>query len=448
MGTWGDDIRLEYKSPNLPNQEASLTLGPQPWNICINLGTDATGKVNTTANTIVDLISNHPEASQLVTASLANYHEGGSGIVTSLSCTSLSTGEPYEVVGQTRITPLGHATAEVRFPYQPPNTKSPDLLYQAIEHGNNGNSIGIRYTMSADTSLYGPEAEYQDHVSISYEETTGGDKVVVVHLASVSLPSCPDADTEREAYNAWRELYPIWSCTSSRSVTSTAGDVLAALVQKNLDEPQNALVWASMDFKDEGWDSTAKVGPTDGTIWLSGGDNNLKEEDYGIALKFSPDGSPIGVGDIFEASVGWYNGDNKDLDVNVMAGYRTDMNITGGELMGENGASDNVIDTLQRLYWALMHNDSEGVERELPHIRAAVEKVTTLETAVGTRLIRNQFVMNNLETNQYAAETTLSQIEDADFTRLITDLKNAQLVYEAVLGATGLTTKLSLLNYI
>jgi flagellin-like hook-associated protein FlgL len=57
-------------------------------------------------------------------------------------------------------------------------------------------------------------------------------------------------------------------------------------------------------------------------------------------------------------------------------------------------------------------------------------------------------VANNLELNKYAADTTLSQVEDADFTTLITNLKNAQLVYEAVLGTTGLTTKLSLLNYI
>ena len=74
--------------------------------------------------------------------------------------------------------------------------------------------------------------------------------------------------------------------------------------------------------------------------------------------------------------------------------------------------------------------------------------MTTQETKIGTSLIRNEFVASNLDLNKYAAETTLSQVEDADFTTLITNLKNAQLVYEAVLGTTGLTTKLSLLNYI
>ncbi|MDR3155058.1 MAG: hypothetical protein LBW85_12525 [Deltaproteobacteria bacterium] len=447
MGTWGDDLRVEYKNPNLPGQEASVTVGPQLWNICVTLGTDSQGRVTTTADDVVRLVNDHPEAGQLVTASLANYHEGGSGLVTSMDCARLATSPPYEVSEQTQITPLGHATAAVRFAYAPPAVKSPDLLYQAIEHGNAGNSIGIRYTMSADASVY-PDAQFQDRVTISYEDRPNGDKVAVVHLASTSLPSCPDADSDRAAYDAWRQLYPIYSCTSSRSVTSTAGDVLEALIAKNLENPSSALVWASMDFKDEGWDSTAKVGPTDGTVWLSGGDDQAKEEDYGIALKFIADGTAIQRGDVFGVGVGWYHGDSKDLEVNVMDGYRADINLTGDELLGSNGASDNILDTVQRLYWALVNNDSEKVEQELPHLQEAIKKLTTIETNLGTRLIRNQFVLNTLADNQYSSEALLSETEDADFTRLITDLKNAQLVYEAVLGATGLTTKLSLLNYI
>ncbi|MDR2339324.1 MAG: hypothetical protein LBF40_04210 [Deltaproteobacteria bacterium] len=447
MGTWGDDVRLEYLAPNVPNSELKVTLGPSPWNIQVTLATDAQGKVVTTANDVMEAINSHPGASQLVTVGLADYHVGGDGIVRAMDCVSLSTGEPYEVNGQTKITPLGHATAAVRFDYTAPTQKSPDLIYQALEHGTDGNYIGIRYTMSADTSVY-PNAEYQDHVSISYEDKPNGDKVVVVHLATVSLPSCPDPDNERDAYDAWRALYPVYSCSSSRAVTSTAGDVLEALVAKNIEDPENALVWASMDYKDEGWDSTAKVGATDGTVWLSGGDNELKEEDYGVALRFIPDGSPIGLGDRFEVEVGWYNGDTNDLDVNVSNGYKVTMNVTGDKVLGANGEEENALDTIMRLQWALLHNDVEGVEAELPHLRAAILRVTTEETKVGTSLIRNQYVSSNLDLNKYAAESTLSQIEDADFTTLITNLKNAQLVYEAVLGTTGLTTKLSLLNYI
>jgi flagellin-like hook-associated protein FlgL len=449
MGTWGDDLRVEYVKPAQPGTAASVSVGPQLWNICVTLGTNADGEIITTADDVVSLVNNHAEAGQLVTASLANYHEGGQGLVTTMDCQLLQTGEPYEIAGRTRITPLGHAVGKVGFSYNPPEQASPDLIFQALEHGPDGNKIGVRYTTSADVSLYGPNALYQDKVSISYDPPDAhGRQTVVVHLATVELPSCPDPEADRVAYDQFRDLYPVYSCTTDRAVVSTAGDVLEALVAKNLAEPENALVWASMEFKDEGWDSTAKVGPTNGTVWLSGGDESLKASDHGVALKFVPDGSALQVGDVFRADVGWYNGDSKNLDINAMSGYRTTTNVTGDALLGGNGASDNVLDVIQRLSWGLTHNDSELVAQELPKLKAALEKVTTMETNVGTRIIRNQFVLNNLELNKYAAETTLSEVEDADFTRLITDLKNSQLVYEAVLGTTGLTTKLSLLNYL
>jgi flagellin-like hook-associated protein FlgL len=450
MGTWGDDVRLEYRAPEGPpyQSEATVSVGPQPWNVCVTLGANAAGQITTTANDVVALINNHAEASQLVTASLANYHEGGQGVVTPMDCQSLSTGEPYEIGGRTRITPLGYATAAVDFDYTAPAQACPNLIFQALDHGAAGNDIGVRYTTSADAAVYGPGAQYQDKVTIGYEKDANGRDVVVVHLATIELPSCPDPESDREAYDQFKSLYPVYSCTEDRAVTSTAGDVLEALVAKNLAEPDTALVWASMEYKDEGWDSTAKVGPTQKTVYLSGGDDSQDASDHGIALKFVADGTALQVGDVYEIGVGWYNGDTNNLDINAMEGYRTTTNVTGDALLGANGADDNVLDTIQRLSWGLTHNDSELVAQELPKLKAALEKVTTMETNIGTRIIRNEFVLNNLELNKYAAETILSETEDADFTRLITDLKNSQLVYEAVLGATGLTTKLSLLNYL
>jgi flagellin-like hook-associated protein FlgL len=448
MGTWGDDVRVEFAKTQGPYpNSASVTVGPQPWNICVTLGTDEKGQIVTTASEVMDLINNHPEAGQLVTASLANYHEGGAGLVDILACTSLSTAEPYEIAGTTRITPLGHATAAVAFPYEPSAQASPDLIFQALDHGTAGNNIGVRYTMSADSTLYG-DSQYQDQVSISYETDALGRQIVVVHLATSELPTCPDPETDRQAYDQFREIWPLYSCSETRAVTSTAGEVLEALIAKNLSQPDQALVWASMEYKDEGWDSTAKVGPTTSTVWLSGGDNSLKASDHGVGLKFTPDGTALVVGDVFQVGVGWYNGDSNNLDVDSMSSYRTTTNITGDALLGANGASDNILDTINRLSWGLAHDDSELIAQELPKLKAALEKVTTMETDVGTKLIRNQFILNNLETDKYASETILSATEDADFTRLITDLKNSQLVYEAVLGTTGLTTKLSLLNYI
>jgi flagellin-like hook-associated protein FlgL len=223
--------------------------------------------------------------------------------------------------------------------------------------------------------------------------------------------------------------------------------VVEAIINYNTAHPDQAAVWPQLERWPDGLDSTAKVGPTNGTVWLSGGNNEEDASQHGVNLRFIPDGTALQVGDIFEVPVGWYHGDEKEMNINAGSNYRTALNTPGSSVLGGNGADDNILDTIQRLLWALNQNDTEAVGKELPKIQAALEKVTTLESQIGAKQIRNQFVANNLDQQQFSSESLLSSIEDVDFSKLITDLKNAQTVYEALLGATGLTTKVSLLNY-
>lgn len=451
LGTWGNDLRVQYKVAQTHPSDLSIEMGPESWNICVNLQTDAEGNVLTTANEIKDLINSHPLASQLLTADLANYHEGGNGKVRAMDCQSLSVDMPYQYNGSNIITDLGHATATVGFNYAAGEQSCPNLIFQAIEHGEIGNDIGVRYTTSADPSYYANSADaneaYQDFTSVRYEEVDGK-TVVVVHLATVELPLCPDADKDPVGNEEWQKNWPSYSCSSARAVITTAGDVLNAVIDLNTKDPANAVVWPSMEQWPEGWVSTAKVGPTDGTIWLSGGDDTQHASQHGINLSFVPDGTAMQVGDIFEVQAGWYRGDDQDIDLNVASGTRSTVNVTGSKLFGANGEETNILDLLQNAIWALRNNQCDIIGDKLPAISQAIEDITTLETTLGAQQIRNQYITGNHEQAYYNSQTFLSQTEDADFSQLITDLKNAQTVYEAILGATGLTQNVSLLDYI
>jgi flagellin-like hook-associated protein FlgL len=456
QGTWGNDLRVDYNRPGPgehPNPATTVTVGPNPWNISVTLRTDAQGRILSTAKEIMEAVNNHPLASQLVLADLANYQEGGDGVVDIMNCMSLSVGEPYQVNGKSVITPLGYATATVGFPYSAPSQSCPNIIFQATTEGVAGNSVGIRYTTSADPTFYASATaannNYQSETTVRYEtDPVTGKTVLVVHLGTEPLPSCPDPAIDPNATEEWRKKFPLYSCTETRAVTTTAGDVLKAIIDYNTAHPDQAAVWPQFERYPEGWDSTAKVGPTAGTIWLTGGESPDSADQHGVNLKFIADGTALQVGDTFEVAVGWYRGDEKNMNVNLDSSTRGTLNTTGSELFGKNGAGGNILDTVQRLMFALQQNDTEAIARELPHIRAAIEKVTTLESQIGTKQIRNQFVANTLDLKQFSSESLLSAIEDVDFTRLITDLKNAQTVYEALLGVTGMVTRISLLNYI
>ncbi len=457
MGTWGNSVRVSYEMAETPNTPATVEMGDSPWNICVYLEHDGNGNIKTTANEIKDLVNDHPIANQLVTADLANYHEGGGGVVDFFACSSLTVGEPYEVNGKSVITPLGHATGSVTFPYNAVDSKSPNIDFQALEQGEGGNDIGIRYTTSADPTFYSSATvasdSYQDFTSVRYEyDEETGKEVVVVHLATTVKPACPDDAEHPGLAEEWREAWPLYSCSSANSamaVTTTAGEVVNAIITKNLENPEDALIWPSLErWTDEGLEAAVVVGPTNGTIWLDGGNETEDASNHGVNLKFLADGSSLQTGDIFEVPVGWYSGDENNIDINAGSDYQTTMNVTGNELLGNTGNDDNILDTLQRLIWALESNDSELVGRELPALQDAITGVVTVETKLGTQQIRNEFVSQTLDMNKYNSEALLSQVEDVDFAALITELKNAQTVYEAILGATGLTNNTSLLNYI
>lgn len=448
-GNWGRDIRVEYKSQP-PGQPLKIGLGPGDWNIRVYLETDAAGNCVSTAEEVMKAVNQHPEAGQLVTVGLADYHEGGLGLVAPMELCGLTIDEAFlSPNGQSLVSPLGHAQAATGFPASAV-FGNPNVTFQALRHGEEGNDIKIRYTTSADPTFYASASvannSYQEATSIRYEYTSAG-PVVVVHLATEALPSCPDPDLDYEASRKWQELYPLHSCTSSRAVVTTAGEIARAIVNKNLANPQSALVWASVDSWPEGLDSTAKVGPT-ATFSLSGGTAAQAESNHGVALRFIPDGSALRTGDMFEIPVGWYGGDQQGVELNTRWNYTTRINVTGADILGDNGAPDNVLDVLQRLSWALKRDDSEMIGAELPRLKAALEKITTQETVVGTRLIRNEFVANVLQNDYYLANDQLSQVEDANFEWLITELKGAQLAYEAALGATNLVTNISLLSYL
>lgn len=450
QGTWGNDVRVEYAQPRPPQTEPSLTIGSNPWDIKVNLGTDAEGNITTTAEDIMELINNDPQVSQFIGADLANYHEGGKGVVGYMGNKSLTVGEPYEVNGQSVITKLGYAETTIKSAAH----KSPNIIFQAIEKGEGGDDIGIRYTTSADptfhTSAEVANNSYQETTTVRYETDPDNPNktIMVVHLATEELPTPLAEDADQDTVEDWNEKYPSDSLTSARAVTSTAGAVVEAIIAKNIEDPASAVVWPQLERWPDGQDPNAKVGPTDGTQWLSGGKDVEDPSDHGVNLRFIPDGTAMQVGDVFNVPVGWYSGDDKEMEVNTGTNSRTALNFTGDSIFGDNGEEGNILDTVQRLIWGLKQGDSGMVGKELPILQEAISKITTLGTQIGIRQQRTEFAENNLEENKYSSESLLSSIEDVDFSTLISDLKNADTVYQAVLGAVGMTNKVSLLNYI
>ena len=394
MGSYGNDIRVQLVADQSSGSAISVEIGPHYWNITVHLQSTTSDGIVSTAEDVMNAINNHTSASQLVTASLADYREGGAGFVTELELTALSG-------GTMAMDPLGYATYTTDLEFDVGNEPNPNIRFQALTHGTSGNSINIEYSSACA----------QTFTSFAVSGST-----ITVFLGN-----------------------------SAGNILTTAQDVVTMFTSAYINNPASAMVVASLVEWPDG--KTAVVGPME-TITLTGGDPLLDEANHGVNIRFEGDGSPLSLGDRFEIDVDYYLGDDEDLNTNADADTRVKINVTGEDALGDTGAYDNILDTLARLSFALREHDTKIVADELPRLNDALEKLTTEMSSIGVRLIRNTFITNVLEDRQISSTARMSSIEDLDFEDAVTALTTYQTSYQAALASTNMITQLSLVDYI
>ena len=405
LGTMGNDIQVEFNDNVGPNSALSVDVVLPPagqYQIVVNLATSG-GVVTSTANDVMNAINAHPLAGEMVIASLADYREGGDGVVEAMEMTHLSGADED-------VTALGHDSYTTSFSYLADEEETnPNIIFTSLEHGDPGTG---------------------NHIEIEY--VSGG-------------PPHPHALTDVSVDTVNRTITVQLETDASGEITATAKDVIDAINTFNYQNPASALVTANLVDYDAG--GGQKV-PIAGPFELSGGDNDLKAGDHGVLFRFQDDGSPLSLGDRFEIEVDYYRGDDEDLDVNANQGSRVALNVTGEDALGETAATDNILDTLSRLKYALESYDTTRVADELPNLDNALEKLSSQMARVGVRLARNEFTYNILESTELSATERMSRVEDLDLTEAVTELQIKQTAYQAVLAATSLVTQLSLADYI
>jgi flagellar hook-associated protein 3 len=116
-------------------------------------------------------------------------------------------------------------------------------------------------------------------------------------------------------------------------------------------------------------------------------------------------------------------------------------------VLGIAGSPD-MIGTLILLETALRNDDRETVEALNGDIDLAIRDLLSTQAMVGARAIRVQTSLARLEKTEVDVTSLLSGVEDADITKVVTDLAREENVYQAALAATAKIIQPSLLNFI
>ena len=115
--------------------------------------------------------------------------------------------------------------------------------------------------------------------------------------------------------------------------------------------------------------------------------------------------------------------------------------------MGGSNAG-NLFETVGRLVGFLETDNQSGIQDCLDDLTASQSQVLKAAATVGARENRVTATGTMVTTLKENATTTLSNVEDADLTSLITTLSEQELAYQAVLKSSSMVMNLSLVSYI
>lgn len=147
----------------------------------------------------------------------------------------------------------------------------------------------------------------------------------------------------------------------------------------------------------------------------------------------------------YDAS-GAYVGTPGAVTRTVAPGVKIDVAIDGASVVGPSGA--NVFDDLTALANAVRAGDNAAMATGLDALSAAQKRVTTAQTTIGTLTTRVETAEQAALDNELSLRGSLSEVENTDLPKALTELKLQETAYQAALASTARVMQPSLLDFL
>ncbi len=165
---------------------------------------------------------------------------------------------------------------------------------------------------------------------------------------------------------------------------------------------------------------------------------------------------------------GTYNGSTKETEVPVAHSIQMNINFNGKEKLGVYNIEDiasgtqkeqmAIIATIDKIHEIIQSKDLSQLHK--PQFKIDGKEYTVLElfdtgynkilqerSLLGTQMKTAQDIKEQHQFKKLTLNELTSKLEDADFTKVISDLQKSQVSYQALLAVFSQNKQISLLNY-
>lgn len=141
-----------------------------------------------------------------------------------------------------------------------------------------------------------------------------------------------------------------------------------------------------------------------------------------------------------------YQGNAETQYIAVGEGLTAQVLVPGGQVF--SGPTVNIFDGLRDLLAALETNNTAGIETGLGNVDRALAQVTNAQGQVGGLVNRLETTQGWLEQADSLLSQTISEHEDADLTKAITELRLQEVALEATQATLSRMFETSLLKFL
>lgn len=147
-------------------------------------------------------------------------------------------------------------------------------------------------------------------------------------------------------------------------------------------------------------------------------------------------------------STGVYQGDANKFSIKINSTTTVAIGINGGEVFKGTAGGVDIYQTVTDLITALNADDVDGVRTALDNLEQSYSQVSNTVADIGGKVSWLQSAQAEYSSTKLEVQSTISNAEDADITRVISEMQMGQTALQAAMASAAKTFDINIFDYI
>ncbi len=143
-----------------------------------------------------------------------------------------------------------------------------------------------------------------------------------------------------------------------------------------------------------------------------------------------------------------YSLDQGEVEYQIGAGIYATVNTLGDQVFGASGDATGLFRVVNDMKNALNNDSTAGIQAAIPALQKSLETIITTQATIGGKQNRLEFTVSRLGDLNLNYVTLQSKTEDVDMSKVITELKTAESIYQASLDTMARVIRPSLMDFL